>query len=95
VLWRLLVQRLASASLKAAAQSLAVPFGLETFYHLLSRLRPRLDAVRCWLCRRQEAPDSSQADPLLQTVEHLQAVFASALCPVSELQWSFQQPFLG
>jgi len=90
-----LCHRLAGASVKAAAQSVVAPLALETFYHVLSRLRQRLDALRCCLCGRQRAPDSSQADPLLQTIEHLQAVFAGTPCPVSEFQFSFQQPFLG
>jgi hypothetical protein len=95
VLWGLLAQRLASASLQAAARSLAAPFGLETFYHVLARLRRRLDVVRGCLCRRRKAPESAQADPLLQTVEHLQGVFAGTACPVIEFQLFFQQPLLG
>ena len=95
MLWRLLVQRLASASLQATVQALPTPFGLETFYHVLARLRQRLDVVRGCLCRRQKAPESAQADPLLQTVEHLQGVFAGTACPVIEFQLSFQQPLLG
>jgi len=95
VLWKLLCQWLASTSIQAAAQRLSPAFPLETVYHLLARLRHRLDAVRCRLCARQKAPASSQSDPLRQTIEHLAAVFASKPCAVSEFQLSFQQPFLG
>ena len=95
LLWKLLVQLLARISVKAAAQSLRLPFALETLYHLLGRLRRRLDAVRGRLCRKEKPPASSQSDPLLQTVEHLQSVFSGSLCPVSEFQFSFQQPLLG
>jgi hypothetical protein len=95
LLWKLLCQWLAAASIQAAAQSLPRTFPLETVYHLLCRLRQRLDAVRCRLCLEQKAPDSSQTDPLRQTVEHLQSVFPNTLCPVAEFQLFFRQPFLG
>jgi hypothetical protein len=95
LLWKLLSQLLAATSVKAAAQSLGLPFVLETLYHLLQRLRQRLDAVRCWLCRQQKPPASAQSDPLLQTAEHLQSVFAQSLCPIAAFQQRFQQPLLG
>ena len=70
-LWQLLCRLLAGGSIKAAVEALAPPFGLETFYHLLQRLRRRLSDVRSLLCREQKPPVSLQSDPLLQTVEHL------------------------
>lgn len=94
-LWPLLCRLLQGVSIKAAVQALALPFGLETLYHLLQRLRGRLPAVRSLLCRDRPAPDSSQSDPLLQTVEHLQSVFAKAACALSAFQRRFQQPLLG
>lgn len=94
-LWSLLQELLGGASIQAAVQKLRLPLALETFYHLLSRLRHRLDEVRRWLCRRQAAPPSAQSQPLLQTVEHLQKVFPEALCPLSEFQAVFQQALLG
>jgi len=95
LLGQLLAGLLLKGSIKAAAESLRPSFLLETIYHLLQRLRLRLDVIRCSLCSRQNAPASSQADPLGQTIEHLQAVFAGMVCPVTEFQLSFQQPFLG
>jgi hypothetical protein len=86
---------LQGSSVKAAVEQLRLPFPLETFYHLLSRLRRRLDVLRCRLCGRDQALDSSQTDPLLQTVEHLQNVFKEAACPVTEFQVVFQEPLLG
>ena len=91
----LLKELLAGQSIKRAAERLRLPFALETLYHLLARLRGRLDAVRSWLWRRQPAPASSHTQPLLQTVEHLQAVFPAATCPVSEFQVVFEEPLLG
>ncbi len=95
VVWKLLVELLAKSGVRSAAQSARLPFALESIYHLLQRLRHRLDRVRACLCRRQKAPDSLQSDPLLQTAEHLQCVFAGSLCPLSEFQLAFQQPLLG
>jgi hypothetical protein len=95
LLWPLLAKWLAGASVKAAAESLRLPFVLESIYHLLSRMRQRLDVLRCSLCGRQKPPDSSHTDPLRQTFDHLQRVFAGSLCPVTEFQLAFQEPFLG
>ena len=94
-LWSVLAALLTHASVRAAAHSLHLPFALESVYHLLVRLRQRLDVLRSALSPRQKAPPSAHADPLRQTIEHLQNVFASAPCPVSEFQRVLQQPFLG
>ena len=94
-LWSLLAALLTQPSVRAAALSLHLPLALESVYHLLARLRRRLDELRSVLCRRQIAPASAQADPLRHTIEHLRKVFAAAPCPVTEFQLTFQQPFLG
>jgi hypothetical protein len=54
-----------------------------------------LDWVRTRLCREQSPPVSGQVYPLLQTVEHLRAVFPSSGCPLAEFQLRFQHPWLG
>jgi hypothetical protein len=94
-LWNWLIQWLASVSLKAAVEKLRLPFVLETVYRLRRQLRGRLDRLRSLLCREQKPPQSAQSDPLLQTAEHLRAVFARAVCPPAEFQVHFQRPFLG
>ena len=94
-LWQLLCRLLNGGSIKSAVEMLAPPFGLETCYHLLQRLRGRLPDLRCLLCREQKAPASSQSDPLWQTVEHLQKVFAKAVCALAAFQLRFQRPLLG
>ena len=95
LLTRLCVALLTGAALKSAAEALRTPFALETFYRLLRRLRRRLDGVRASLCRRQPPPPSRHTDPLLHTVEHLQALFGSATDVVAGFQLGFQQPLLG
>jgi hypothetical protein len=94
-LWPLLKRLLAGGSIKASVESLKLPFKLETLYHLLQRLRARLPDLRGRLCRQQPAPESSQSDPLLQTVEHLQSVFAQMACALSGFQLRFQEAVLG
>ena len=93
-LWCLLHLWMGGASIQSAAQTLGLPFGLETLYHLLQRLRSRLTTLRSALCQEQEAPVSSQTDPLLQTVEHLRRLFARSDCPCAEFQLHFQRPLL-
>jgi len=93
-LWRLLDRWRAGGSIKAAAEALALPFALETLYHALHRLRQQLAAVRSQLWRVQKPGDSSQTDPLLQTVEHLRRLFPQSLCPVTDFQLHFQRPLL-
>lgn len=95
LLWKLLCQLFSGCSLKAAAQSQALPFALETLYQLRQRLRLRLGLLRPLLCRKQAAPASSDADALLQTVRHFMALFPSTDCPLQEFQLSFARPVLG
>lgn len=95
LLWQLLIRLLAGGSLKAAAEALCLPFALETVYRLRGNLRQKLDLIRARLCRRQAPPGSAQTDPLLQTVEHLQAVFPGRECAPTAFQFHFQHPFLG
>lgn len=104
LLSRLFGGLLAGFSAKSAAESLRAPFTLETFYHLLARLRRRLDAVRTLLCRETGPPECASADPIVQTLAHLNAAFSSAVpggCDgdgagmCAWFQMRFQRPFLG
>jgi len=94
-LWQWLIQWLAGASLKAAVEKLRLPFALESVYRLRRKLRQQLDRLRSLLCREQKPPPSAQSDPLLQTAEHLRAVFAHSECPTAAFQLHFQRPLLG
>jgi hypothetical protein len=93
--WSLFQELLGGGSVKAAVEKLRLPYALETIYHLLGRVRKRLDVLRSWLCRRQRAPASWQSDPLLQTVEHLQKVWPGVVCPVSGFQVVLGCPLMG
>lgn len=93
--WRWLLELLAGLSLKAAVETLRLPFALETVYRLRRRLQRGLDSVRTRLCQEQSPPASQQVQPLLQTVEHLRAAFPGSACPPADFQLRFQHPFLG
>lgn len=95
LVWRWLLELLAGLSLKAAVETLRLPFALETFHRLRRRLERGLDQVRARLCREQSPPASPQVQPLLQTMEHLRSVFPGSACPVADFQLRFQHPFLG
>jgi hypothetical protein len=95
LVWQWLLKVLAGLSLKAAAEAVRLPFALETVCRLRRKLQQQLDCLRAWLCRTQPPPASRQANPLLQTVEHLRAVFPHGSCPVVEFQLHFQHSFLG
>jgi len=94
LLSRLLAALLIGAALKSAAEALRTPFALETFYRLRQGLRRRLDVIRVDLCREKQPPACTQAEPLLQTVAHLQAVFGEGDV-VAAFQRQFQRAFLG
>jgi hypothetical protein len=93
-LWKVLQCLLEGDSIRATWKTLGLPFALESIYHLLQRLRQRMASVRSALCRKQSPPATSQADALLQTVEHLRNVFPESDCPVAAFQLDFQKPLL-
>jgi hypothetical protein len=95
LLWRWLVEVLAGFSFKAAAEKLRLPFAMETVYRLGRELRQCLVPVRTRLCREQSPPVSGHADPLRQTLTHLQIIFPRSQCPPADFQLHFQRPFLG
>jgi hypothetical protein len=90
-----LVKVLAGLSLKAAAEKLRLPFALETIYRLRRRLRHGW--IRCGhgSAAGTTPPASAHSDPLLQTVEHLQTVFAGSQCPPADFQLRFQHAVFG
>lgn len=95
LLWALLRQLLGGATIKAAAETLRAPFSLEAVYAIVRRCRRRLDVVRSFLSREQPVPASGQADPLVQTLEHLRQTFAQHSCAIAVYQRHFQAALLG
>jgi hypothetical protein len=95
LLWQVLCRLLTDASVKAGAEALRLPFALETLYHLLRRFRLRLPELLSRLGSQEQVAKSSQTDPLLQSIEHLQSVFAQEGCPLIQFQIQFQTSLLG
>jgi hypothetical protein len=62
---------------------------------MVRRLRLRLDVLRSLLSRKQKPPESEDADPLFQTLRHLQALFPANACPLKEFQLVFARPLMG
>lgn len=95
LLWKALTGWLKGSSRKAAWESSGQPLTLDTFYHLLQRLRRKLDGVRSLLHRQCQPPHSRSSDPLRQTCEHLQALFAVDACPPEAFQRQLQTSLVG
>lgn len=95
LLWALLLKLLGGATIKSAAEILALPFSLEAVYGLVRRCRHRLDVVRSLLGREHRVWASQQSDPFFQTLEHLQQIFPQATDALAAYQWRFQRVFLG
>lgn len=84
-----------AGSIQAAWESLRLPLGLGTVYHILQRLRGRLDSVRAALHAQCRPPRSMHNDPLRQTAEHLGCAFGDQDEAVSAFQLTLQCPFMG
>lgn len=95
LLWALLRQLLEGATIKAAAETLRLPFSLEASYAIVRRCRCRLDVVRSFLAREHPVPVSGHTAPLDQTLEHLRQTFAQHACVIAGYQRHFQRALLG
>jgi len=96
ILWALFCLLLNGFSIKAAAEATQSPFALETLYHLVTRLRRRIDAIRSLLHCQKPPPKSPRSSPLLHTIEHLQTVFPlTDCCPLQAFQSFFQRKLMG
>ena len=95
LLWKALVGWLRGTSIKASWETGGSPLTLDGFYHLLQRLRRRVDAIRTGLHTCAPPPESRFSDPLRATFEHLRGVFTDSLCPPESFQLKFQRSFVG
>lgn len=95
LLWALLRQLLAGATIKAAAETLRLQFSLEAVYAIVRRCRRRLDVMRSCLSCEHPVPASGRTDPLVQTLEHLRQTFPQHPCAVAGYQRHFQAALLG
>jgi hypothetical protein len=92
-LWGFLKEILSGKKIGQAWETVASPFCLETGYKLWAGFLRNQSAIRVAL-HAVAAPARSDRDPILQTIEHMRAVFPRADCPVVAFQQSFQRSFL-
>lgn len=92
-LWAWVIGLLGGKSVRQA--SMKLPFALETFRSLKTKITRDLDRIRTRLMGLSPPPSSRQSEALLQTFEHLHSAFAASACPVASFQLHFQTPFLG
>ena len=86
---------LAGTAVKTAWENIHSVFSLEAAYRLVRRTRARLAFWRPILSQTLMAPPSTQSDPLLQTIEHLQLIFGAEHDLARAFQIRFQRPLLG
>lgn len=91
LVWGVLERLAHGQSVVRAHAEAARAVSLEAIRAMLRRLRRAQTAIRARL--PGAPPPADAANPLIQTVAHLRAVFASALCPIAAFQVAFQCPF--
>lgn len=79
----------------AAWRTLGLIFSIRHAYRLWQAFLDQQLRLRERLCRLLAPPPSTVALPELQLLEHLQAAFAAAACPIAAFQLHFQEGFLG
>jgi len=95
LVWQVVHKWLGGLSISASWQTITTPLALDSFYHLLQRLRHRITTLRTILSAVSRPPESKRQDPLLQTFEHLKVVFPKVSCPVEAFHQRFQSPLTG
>lgn len=95
LLWKALAGWLRGSSLKASWEAALSLLALDTFYHLVQRLRRRLTELRTALHKLAPPPASQTSDSLRQTFEHLRSVFRNDACPLESFQLRFQRPLMA
>ncbi len=93
-LWHLIDGIRKGLSVKAAWEKVSSPFCLETGYRLCHAFARSQTFIRSLLLRAGALPKFSSAEPLLQVIEHLRALFPQSACPVADFQIRFQTAFL-
>lgn len=93
-LWRLLQGLRQGLSAKAAWEKVSSPFSPDTAYRLRKAFARSQTVIRSLLLRAGPVPRMTVADPTLQVIEHLRALFKRSACPVADFQLRFQTAFL-
>jgi hypothetical protein len=95
ILWKFLSNIAAGmTSIPAFAAAQAGTFSDRTIHRLRSRFTRKGSAIRTMLSTICPPPTTVSSKPIVQTINHLQAAFATQPCPISAFQLRFQTAFL-
>jgi hypothetical protein len=95
LIWRAIDKWLSGLSVRASWLPVKTPLALDSFYHLLQRLRRRIGDLRTILSAAGRPPESGHSDALLQTFEHMLAACPDKVSPAKAFQLKFQAPLTG
>lgn len=92
-LWDFIKGILKGLNPKAAWDATSRTFSLDTAYRLHKKLIDSQTTIRQTLVKEIPPPKTNSKNPLVQTLEHLKALFPKSDCPIAEYQWQFQRAF--
>jgi len=93
--WKFLSAVLAGLTLAAAWVVAASKLLVECAYRLWNSWKRAQGAIRSRLSALNSPPQSTQTNPLLQPLEHLQTLFPQCANPLAAFQLHFQKPFFS
>lgn len=94
-LWRFFVNIKYGLSLACAFRRSGCKMSQSSVYRLFKKFAINQARIRSFLTRINDPPAADHVkSPLIQTILHLNHVFASSACPITEFQHRFQVPFL-
>ncbi len=94
ILWNFLLGIEADRSPKAAWESAAGNFSIESGYRLLRRLRESQSHLRTFLLKERPPPECDSDNSLVQLIAHFKTVFPLDACPFTQFQIHFQEALL-
>ncbi len=94
ILWSFLIQIENGLNTKAAWETVAGGFCVESGYRILKKLHIAQSRLRLFLCKERSPPFVDFKEPLLQLAAHFRTIFPLSSCPFSSFQIHFQEPLL-
>lgn len=93
-LWRFFDNIKKGANPACAFRDAGCKMARTSIYRLLKKLSINQVRIRSFLTRIKDPPAAGHAkNPVIQTILHLDHVFAGTDCPITEFQHRFQAPF--
>lgn len=93
-LWRFFENIKNGANAACAFRDAGCKMAKSSIYRLFKKLAINQVRIRTFLSRMNDPPAADYAQfPVIQTILHLDHVFAHTACPITEFQYHFQVPF--